>query len=219
MNEKIKEVVCEVAEVTGKTVVSFIPVGGVLATSVYDSVKSKVAEKRTREWNECIELRLSTLEKTVDEITDNELFITTILKATEIALKTAESEKRQYLANAVYNSIEASIEESKLTIFMDLLDRYSVWHIKMLKYWDNPKEMLGDKADSIYMDSGIGVLKLVFPEIVQNDILVNKIVKDLQRESLLTEGSYAQGTMTRTGLSASRTTGLGKEFLEFILGE
>ena len=117
-----RDIVKEGIEITGKTALSAIPVGGALITSIWDSVKSHSAQKRLNAWKESIEVRLKNVEDSLDEIGDNEIFTSTLIKATEVAIRTADSDKRTYLANAVYNSISVSTEESVIMIYLNMLE-------------------------------------------------------------------------------------------------
>ena len=88
----------EVAEITAKTVLSTIPVGGALVTCIWDSIKANVANRRMEDWKKQVEEKLCDLNSSLEDIGSNELFASAMMKATDIALKTAEDEKRQYLA-------------------------------------------------------------------------------------------------------------------------
>lgn len=79
-----KKVLAENAiEIAGKTALSVIPVGGTLITCVWDAVKGNAAQKRLNDWKGKVEERLSMLECTLEEIGNNEMFTSTIMKATD----------------------------------------------------------------------------------------------------------------------------------------
>lgn len=99
----IKEYGKDVVSIAAKTALSAIPIGGTLITCIWDSVKSNAAQKRLDEWKRMLEERLSKVETTLDDIGINELFTSCIMKATDAALRTSQSEKRTYLADAVFN--------------------------------------------------------------------------------------------------------------------
>lgn len=101
---------------------SVIPVGGALLTAVWDSVKGNAVQKRMDEWKYLIEEPLSKLELSLEDIGNNENFTTAMLCASEMAIKTAEKQKRCYLANAAVNVATADIEES----FLPLLENSEV---------------------------------------------------------------------------------------------
>lgn len=215
-NMNKKDIAIESIEIAGKTVLSAIPIGGTLITSVWDSVKSHSAQKRLDEWKEAIEVRLQNVEHSLDEIGDNEIFTSTLIKATEVAIRTADLDKRTYLANAVYNSINVSAEESVIMIYLNMLEEYTAWHLKILHYFQNPTSMI--KAELNYCTgSAMQPLLSTFPEMADKKNLVKKIIDDMQADGLLVKGSYIGTTMTAQGMVAKRTTEFGDEFLKFIL--
>lgn len=206
-----------VAEIVVKAATSPIPVGGSLVASVIDEVKSRTMQKRQDEWMNMIEERLGTLEIDFNSIGDNEYFTTAIIKATELAVKTAENEKREYLANAVINAITFTAEESVLMIYMEMLEKYTVWHLQVLSHFYNPEHGIGRGNES--MGAADSPLYRRYPHMVQRKDVVDKIVIDLQNEGMLTSGSYWHSSMTSNGIYAKRTTALGDGFLKFIMRE
>lgn len=214
-----KELLSEVAEITAKTLVSTIPVGGILVTCIWDSIKANAANRRMEDWKNQVEEKLCDLKLSLDDIGNNELFASAMMKATDIAIKTAEDEKRQYLASAVKNSAMASIDESVMMIYLDLLDKYTLWHIRILHLFRNPKAFDQVHVDGIMMGAASIVVEQVYPEIAKEKELLDKIVKDLQNDGMMSEGSYMHAGMTSNGVAASRTTELGNKFLKFIIDE
>ncbi len=206
----IKEIAISTVEVSAKTVLSTIP-GGALLTNIYDAVKGGCLDKRRIKWQDEIESRLSTLEKTLDDVGNSENFTTVLIKATEIAMKTASEEKRIYLANAVLNSAESNIEEEKLIVFLDLIDKYTVSHIKIIHFFFNPRAFVD--ASSYYMGSPTTPLFDVYPEL--NNKLFNKIYKDLYIDGMITLDN-PNISMSGSGMVAKRTTPLADELLRFI---
>ena len=124
MKKEIVNKCIDVLEVAGKTALSVIPVGGALVTAVYDVVKGNILQKRQEKWKDMIENRLSKLETTLEDIGENEAFATMLIKTTELAMKTAKEEKLEYLANALLYSIDHSIDEDKLIMFMSYVEKY-----------------------------------------------------------------------------------------------
>lgn len=210
------EVALTCLEIAGKTALSAIPVGGTLATCIWDSIKAHAAQRRLDDWKNIIEDRLYKLENTLEDIGNNEMFASAMMRATDIAIKTAESEKRIYLANAVYNSIKTPLDEVILMIYLDMIDEYTVWHIHILHYFSNPKAYKGVNVEKFVMGSAMEPLLQAFPELKDRKEIVHKIVKDLQTSGLLPEGVYLGSTMSGNGMVAARTTELGRGFLEFV---
>lgn len=210
-----KEDAKTIAEIVVKTGTSVIPFAGTLLSCVIDEIKSKSMQKRQEEWMRIVEEKLEECVIDLDTIGDNENFTTTIIKATEIASKTAEREKKEYLANAVVSSLAFTAEESILMIYMELLEKYTVWHLQILQHFYNPE--LGIGRGNEYMGAADSPLYRRYPHMKERTDLVDKIVTDLQNEGMLSNGSYMHSSMTSNGIYAKRTTKLGDEFLQFVV--
>ena len=211
-----KEKALDTAEIAAKTALSVIPVGGALVTSVYDTVKGNCLSKRQEKWKETLEERLSKLECALEDIGNNELFTTALVKSTEIAMKTSREEKMAYLANAVINSLDPDIDEEKLIVFLSLLDKYTISHIKIIYFFNNPKRFDGVSSSSYMMGSPTTPLFQIYPEL--NNGLFKKIYDDLYTDGMVNTESL-NVTMTGSGMVAKRTSQLGDEFLDFILSK
>ena len=92
MND-LKTLAKDAVEISAKTALSCIPVGGALATNVWDAVKSNSARKRLEEWQDMLEDRLSRIEATLEDIGNNENFTSAIYQATEQAIRTGSRTK------------------------------------------------------------------------------------------------------------------------------
>lgn len=206
----------EIIEITAKTLLSAIPIGGTLITSIWDSVKSNCAKKRLLEWQNLVETRLSKLEITLEEVGSNEQFTTAIYYATEMAIKTAEQKKMEYLANAVINSLLYDIDESVMMMFLEMVDKYTILHINILVYFQNPRRFVDLTNNTITLGSPKRFLYQVYKEMENNDSLVNKVVKDLYNDGLIGSADL-NVTMTIDGMLAPRTTKLANQFVEFIV--
>lgn len=162
----IKEKALATVEITAKTALSVIPVGGALATSIYDSVKGNCLAKRQQKWQNELEERLSNVEKTLEQIGNNEMFTTALVKSTEIAMKTSSEEKMKYLSQAVYSTLEEiNIDETKTMIFLNMIDKYTIGHIQLIKkyyegYREEPRSdsLMAKLFNDIYSDSLIECL-------------------------------------------------------------
>ena len=212
-----KELTENIVEIAGKTALSAIPIGGTLITCIWDAVKGNAIQKRLEDWKEKVEGRLAKVELSLDEIGSDEIFASTIMKATDIAIKTMEEQKREYLANAVLNSVNCKMEESIVMMYLDMVDRYTAWHLKILCYFRNPKAFPQVDESKYYMGSPLQPLYEVFPELSSNSALVNKMVKDMYNDGVLNTPDM-NCTMTGSGMVASRTTDLGNSFVDFIIG-
>jgi len=210
----VKNIVLTTAEIATKTAISPVPILGSLYSSVIDTVKSECLSKRQKKWAEAVEDRLRNLETTLEDLGQNDQFVTALLKASELAMKTSREEKINFLANSVVNSLNPSVDEEKLLVFLDLLDKYTVSHIKIIYFFYNPRRFEGTDA---YLRGYGGVtdpLFYVYPEL--NNDLFKKIYKDLYVDGMVSLENL-NITMTGSGMLAKRTTTIGDEFLKFIL--
>lgn len=213
--EKAKQIALTTAEIGAKTALSLIPVGGALIQGVWDSVNANSADKRRVEWMNMLEERLSKLETSLEDIGQNESFTSALFQATEAAFMTADSKKREYLANAVLNSVQADYEESIVCIFIGLIRKYSLWHLQVLEFFSNPKKHLGYEESSYYMGSPKQPLFEALPHLQENEAFVDLVVSNLYADGLLNTENL-NVTMTGRGMIEKRTTALGNRFIKFI---
>jgi len=212
MKKNILNKCMDVVEVAGKTALSIIPVGGALATAIYDTVKGNVLQKRQEKWKSMIEERLSKLETSLEELGENETFATMLIKTTELAMKTNKEEKLEYLAGALANSVSHSVDEDKLIMFMSFVEKYTTSHIKILNFFYNPCKFEVVDVSSYYLGSPTTPLEQVYPEVRP---LRDKCVTDLFNDGLMNTQSL-NTSMSAQGMVAKRTTSLGDEFLQFL---
>lgn len=215
MSEKMPLVIGEIVEITAKTALSVIPVGGALINGIWDSIKSNCAQERLKEWQTLIEGRLSRIDTTLEDVGKNENFTSAMFQATELAIKTSEAAKREYLANAVLNSLTCPFEESVIMMFFSMIGKYTLWHLKILDFFQNPKKFDGIIESNYYMGSPKTVLFDVYPELRSKEAYVDKIVKELYSDGLMNTDNL-NCTMTSSGMLASRVSKIGQDFINFI---
>lgn len=215
MSQRTISVAVEIAEVAARTALSTIPVGGALITSVWDSIKSNCAQKRLTEWQSLIENRLSKVEATLEDVGNNEIFASAIFQATELALKTSENVKREYLANAVLNSLSCPFEESVVMMFFSMIEKYTLWHLKILDFFQNPRKFPQVNEEYYCIGSPKEPLFDVYPELEDKEVYVDRIVKELYSDDLMNTANL-NCTMSSSGMIASRVSKIGKDFIDFI---
>ena len=122
-----------------------IPIIGSLAAEIFGLVVTPPLEKRRAEWMNDIAVKLKELvDKKVinfEELQGNEQFIDVMLQATTFALKTSEKEKIKAFRNAILNTATGDSPDKTVSqIFLNQLDKFTVWHIRILNFIDNPRE-------------------------------------------------------------------------------
>lgn len=200
-----------------------IPIVGSIASELLGILVTPPLEKRRQNWMTEVGSKLKELEEKnkidLSTLQDNEQFIDTVLVATALALKTSEEEKIKAFKNAILNTaIGETVDKTKAQIFLNLLDTFTVWHIKILHFIDNPTKWYENAKQSppgIMMGSLSGVLIKTFPTLSGQQELLDVIWRDLH-DNGFHNTSGLMTTMTGDGLLANRTTQLGKNFLEFI---
>jgi len=198
--------------------------GGPLA-EFFSVVVAPPLEKRRTAWLVEIFSRLKMLEEKVEgfkieNLAQNEVFISTLLYATQAAMRTHQDEKLAALRNAVINSaIRSSIDENLQLMFLNLVDRYTQWHLILLHFLDDPRQY-GVRNKISYPSWSMGgtsaLLEFAMPELKGKREFYDQIVKELYSDGLLNSDTFLHTTMTDQGMFASRTTAIGKQFLAFI---
>lgn len=201
-----------------------IPFLGAAAIEVFNWLLAPPIQKRRDEWMRVVAERLQELEEEgeidFEELANNEVFTTTMLQASEIAIRNHHEEKLEALRNAVVNaSLPNPPDESKQLIFLNFVDTFTVWHIRMLRLFQNPKnwfEVNGKQPPSFAISSSLSQLLIVaYPEMKNERALYDLIANELEGKGLLLGGGM-HTMMSATGAFQKRTTSLGDEFIHYI---
>lgn len=218
-----KETKQDIAYGTAKAVVGSIPIIGAAASELLQLLVTPPLEKRRNEWMIEVGEKLKELSEKesidINDLSNNENFIDVVLQTTQLALRTSEKEKIQYFKNVILNSaVKENPNITEVQIFLNFISTFTVWHIKILKLFDNPEEWFrkNGKTPTSYMAAGLSnILEEAYPELKGKRELYDLIWDDLSRAGLhKTSGLHT--TMTGSGLMVSRTTDFGKDFLKFI---
>lgn len=224
IRNKPKRRVGDVAHTIAKAGISAIPVVGGAAAEIFSVVIVPPLSKRRDKWIESIAEGLKKLEKEVkgfkiEDLSQNDMFITTVMHATQTAIRNHQKEKLEALRNAVLNAaLPRSPEEDTQLMFLSFVDTLTPWHLRVLKFFENPRAW-GQKHDISYPSWPMGgpatVLEYTFPELREHREFYDQLVKDLFSRGLMSTDSL-HTTMTEQGMFASRTTAMGKQFIKFI---
>lgn len=196
----------DVIEGVAKTVLSEVPYLKYF-TQVVDSIKGNVLQRRYEQWQEKVGKRISELSQEVSsKLGENDSFATMLIKATELASKT-NGKKMDYLANAVKYTAENEIGEDNLIIMLNCIEKYTLSHILILNYLQNPSLYSNGKQ---YIAGGLFTyFDDYYPDF--NKAFQDIILKDLFRDGLV--NTDTGGSMTSAGMEAKRTTELGDLFI------
>jgi hypothetical protein len=207
-----------------KGLVSTIPAVGGVASEVFSIIVAPPLAKRQEAWIEDVVQALVDLQGKVEgfkleDLSNNEPFITTVMHATQSALRNHQTEKLEALRNAVLNSaLPNPPEEDLQQIFINYVDELTTWHLRVLKLFDNPPKWAEENnkpyPTSWHMGGTYQVVAHAYPELAANEELARRIYADLDVRGLATIPYNT--TMSVQGIFASRTSSLGKRFIQFI---
>lgn len=209
---KIGEKLYTLIEIGAKTAAGFLP-GPVSAAfnAIYDNVKSGVLNARAEKWKLDVISRLEKLEAEYDSVVNNESFATALIKTSELAIKTESDEKRQMLADALINTCSQGISEDKTLIFLQLIEKYTVLHIQIIRYLHD--EYLDEYFSHNQAPTFMVLFRLKFNDV--EDAYLKKTVKDLQNDYLVEEfRDDAKVEFWRHRFEL--LTQLGKDFYDYL---
>ena len=139
---------------------------------------------------------------------EKDRIVTIVSKATIIAMQDLREEKRQYLYNAVINSVYDKGDVNIQLMRMHLIDILNGWHIEMLKAFDPPREPAFEKLTVWRMFSDLKKELPSIPRTVSRQIFDALVTNGL----ILRVGSEDSSDP----IEQAHITELGKEFLKFI---
>ncbi len=222
MNDKLappKSTKLDFAHSAAKAALSLVPV----ASEVFAMAVSAPLERRRRKWEEEVSEAIADLSQKIgcpiDNLAEDEVFVDCVAKATLIAIRNHHEEKRQALRNAVFNSGASGAPDHALQqIFLDLIDYFTEWHLRLIRLFQNPKAALdaaGFDRRSVMTGSLVMVIETVYPELQGKRALCDILWRDIHARGL-TDTPSLSGMMTVDGLFAKRTSDIGDRFVAFI---
>lgn len=212
-----------------KGVLAEIPIVGGIATEFISLLIQETVDKRRNQWIEQLASDLVNLREQIDDfdlekLKDNPIFVSTLLQAYPIALRNHREEIRQALCNAVLNSsLQQAPEDSLQKMFINWLDRFTVWHVRLLKLFETdegniPRINFADR-DWVMMNSASNRLA-TWLETHYVDEKSDLRLYIQAAEDLFSLGAIANLIPTRNMMtqrhSSPKITILGKKFLRFI---
>jgi hypothetical protein len=195
-----------------------IPVGGGAASELFVTVITPPLEKRRNEWMREVGEGLRRLEqdREIDlaALAENDQFIDIVMSASVAALKTSSQRKREALRNAVLNVASGnSPEESLAQVFVQIVDQFTEWHLRILKLFQNPRAY-GSNTNLVTSSLNRTLLD-AFPELEDQSMLYEQVWADLNERGLVNTPGL-KGMMTADGALDKRTTERGDRFLAFV---
>lgn len=207
--------------------ISSVPVAGGAAAELFDLVIGPRLERRKEEWFNYLADAVDELRERLDgfdprDLDGNEQFVSAVLAASTIAMKSHQQEKLEMLRNALINSVlpDAPDEHEQLT-FLRLVDELTPLHVRMLAVLADPVGWFERHPElekpSFGLSSSLGALiEAALPELRDRRDLYDGLGFDLDQRRLGGGGGSLHTMMSASGAWSSRSTPLGRRFLAFI---
>ncbi len=187
------------AHAAARGILGAIPLGGTAAIEIFNNVIAPPIQKRRDEWLNSLAKRLTQLEKDsrdfdLSSLQENDEFTSTLLTASQAAIKTHSQEKLEALRNAVMNTaIKKEHQESILDVFLLFIDQFSPLHLSLLKCFDENfvwKSLNGKKPETgvptNFLTACVGSYE-TFADLDRSllgvcikDLMVNKLIRYLE---------------------------------------
>lgn len=197
-----------------KAGLSALPVVGGPAVELFQNLVQPPLERRRAEWVAAVGEKLLELESRgidIEELGQKDEFISAVMHASQIALRTHQDEKREALRNAVFNvAAGQSPGEALEHMFFEWIDSLSLLHIQILRLFQDPT------PPPLMSMGGLGsVLEHNMPQLRGHSHVYDQVWKDLYSRGLINTDSL-HVTMSGQGLASKRTSEIGDAFLRFV---
>ena len=188
----------------------FIP-GSSLLLYIIDELKSGEFKRRFEDFQVKVDDQLRMMKDVqLQQLKDNQLFATVLYIAGQLALKTNET-KRQLLANAVVNATSCTLSEDAVVILLNCIEKYTVRHLRILRFLQNPKEY--KKVDYYGTASTMQIYYDYYSS--DNETLDRVIVRDLYADGMITSDSLFTMASVQ-GCLEKQTSSLGDAMINFF---
>lgn len=221
-NKSINTIIKDITVATIKGGLSPLPFGSIFAEYI-GLVQESIYNKRMENWISYVEETLQKIQRSIDDLVQDEIFCSCTQVATIGAMKSYQKEKLKLFANALYTcATNAEISGDKKLFYLSLLDRYTLSHILLLNYFS--KNNHNDKRDTNSMMSIKDVnetetpLKGIaenIPEFTNDMVFVKQIIMQLFSDNLIGLIDFNVSVPKKQARS-KKTTKYGDDFLAFI---
>lgn len=208
-----------------KSIASAVPYAGGPLSVILETVFAPPLERRREKWFKelgevvsCLERRAADI--TPEKLSQNEIFITIALQATQIALRNHHEEKLSALRSAVLHSgLPNGPEEQLQLMFLQFVDELTPTHLAVLAMFNDPLRWM-QQAEVQYPSWSVGgvsfVIEHCFSPLRGKREVYEQLIRDLQARGLIHQGQFLNITMTGNGMVESRTTAFGRTFIGYI---
>ena len=213
----------EIIVATVKAAVSMVPAAGPFISEFISLAQDNVMNRRQEEWKTLVEAKLSRLQNRLDELSNDEFFVSGVQKTSSYAMQAYQAEKRALFANILYNAASVNIDQDKQLLFINLLEQYTMLEIKLLEFLSIDRYNENDyiKQSGMTRSFAIPAEEKFLDYLIKadknfndRDYMIN-LCRQLMRDGLIEEIDF--GMPQRPNYTRKkRTTSLGDAFLAYI---
>ena len=218
ITKRPKRKASDVAHTLVKAGLSAVPMVGSPANELLSLVISPSLERRRDKWIESIAEALNILEEQIagfkiENLCQNELFISTVMKASQVAMINHQKEKLEALKNAVLNSALPNAPEEDLQLmFLNFVDSFTSQHLYLLQFFSKrPSEHIHNEKTRMELLNK--ALHKVLHDWISQKEFYNQVVQELSSSGL---ANVKKKDINGLIISSHPITDLGKKFLEFV---
>jgi hypothetical protein len=175
---------CEIS----KAVISVVPVAGGPLVTLFENIFTTPLNKRRQKWCEERAGVITDIQEklegvTPEQLSQNEMFITAALQASQIAIRNHKKEKIEALRNALFNSVMPNApSEDKQMIYLRLIDDLTPWHLRLLGVLDDPAKWMAnnDVRNPGWSMGGVStVIEHCLPDLRRATDFYDQLTRDL----------------------------------------
>ncbi len=213
----------DVVHAATRGLVSLIPVAGGSIDELLSLILAPSVSRRRDEWFKELADVVEEVKKKLDnfkieDLAQNEAFVSATIQATRIAAGTHKEEKRKILRNALLNvALGQGPDEDTQQIFLNIVDAFTASHVRVLDVlWRGPSQMAGTLWDQnrvpINARNYGAAIELLVPELKGQGALTEYILSDLR-----SRGFSKLPALTLPFPTGETITTMGVQFLRFVL--
>ena len=198
-----------------------IPIAGQAAIELFGALVAPPLAKRRDEWMRDVGEMLAKLSEkkhvNLEDLQQNDAFLDLLMDASQAAIRNANQEKRKALQNAIRNAaLGQGPEEALQHMFIRWVDELTDRHLRILHLFRDPEAWATINGRHLPTLGALSdVLTDAFPELKRKREFYDQVWRDLYTRGLVNT-DQPHTTMSSAGLSASRLTDTGTQFLQFI---
>jgi hypothetical protein len=209
-----------------KAAVSATPIVGGPAAELLGAVIGPAISRRSIRWLQRLAQRVQRLERLDSSLTpaalaEDEAFQTTLLHASQLAIRNHQEETLEALCNAVLNvAVGFSLPDDRRHVLLDALDTLTPSHVRMLTYFADPCGWVtrnNAQVPDIWNGTVGEALEHAIPEFKEQKDFYTLLYRQLYRSGFVTiDALILDGVGPLAEVQMPRASDLGRQFLAFI---